>query len=181
MPPERRREPESSSRSASAETSIASLASPGAMPASETLVLIVAGSTIAAEIRDRPLAYRLCERLRAWLDANEPGAATVVSAADPRPQRLEPVVCSDVWYLNTRDLAGRPAVAIGEPNSNAATALISNRLPTAFVIEGSVRVHLDPEFIDLRAALWGASAAATAAAIDVFAERYLHEFLRAAI
>ena len=36
-----------------------------------------------------------------------------------------------------------------------------------------------PEFIDLRAAQRGVNAAATAAAIDLFAERYLNEFLEA--
>lgn len=144
-------------------------------------MLIVTGSTIVAETRDRPLAYRLRERVLAWLDAREavenPAKQSGESGATGR---LEPVVCSDLWYLNARELAERPMIAIGEPGSNAATAVVSSRLPTAFVIEGSLRVHLDPEFIDLRAAIWGANAGATAAAIDLFAERYMSEFLGAA-
>ncbi|HVP73853.1 MAG TPA: hypothetical protein VMS30_08950 [Phycisphaerales bacterium] len=161
MPTPRRRQPAPSAQT-----------TPSAdVPQSESLLLLVTGSTIASEMRDRPIAYRLRERVLGWLDAarNGNGEAPV----------LQPVVCSDLWYLNARELDDRPAIAIGEPSSNAATALISSRLPTAFVIEGSLRVHLDPEFIDLRAALWGVTAASTAAAIDLFAERYLDAFLNA--
>ncbi len=147
------------------------------IPRPSNVVLIVTGSTIAAESRDRPLAYRLRERVLAWIDQRQNQAA----GSDAITSQLEPVVCSDLWYLNDRELAERPAMAIGEPAANAATSLISSRLPTVFVIEGSLRVHLDPEFIDLRAAIWGVNAAATAAAIDLFAERYLNEFLDAAI
>jgi len=155
---------------------------PMGMPSGDALVLIVTGATIAAEMRDRPLAYRLREKMLAWVDREAAEAAKRLASAGTsdnaeRP-RLQPVVCSDLWYLNARELSGRPAVAIGEPTCNAATALISNRLPTVFVIEGSLRVHADVEFIDLRAALWAVSAAATASAIDLFAERYLDGFMR---
>jgi hypothetical protein len=53
-------------------------------------------------------------------------------------------------------------------------------LPTAFVIENTLRVHLDPEMIQLQACAWGVSASATASAVDLFVERYLDQFLRAA-
>lgn len=144
-------------------------------PDSSKVVAIVTGSTLVAETRDRPLAYRMRERILAWIDHQQSQAAGSKDSA----VQLEPVVCSDLWYLNDRVLAERPAIAIGEPAANAATSLFSSRLPTAFVIEGSLRVHLDPEFLDLRAALWGVHAAATAAAVDLFAERYLGEFLEA--
>lgn len=169
MPPPARRTPAPSTQTAPQ----------AAQAAGESLLLIVTGSTIAAEMRDRPLAYRLRERVMQWIDAasQEKSNANGMAAA---LCELQPVVCSDLWYLNARELAERPAIAVGEPASNAATALISSRLPTAFVIESSLRVHLDPEYIDLRAAIWGVNASATAAAIDLFAERYLSEFLAAA-
>ena len=138
------------------------------------MLLIVVGSTLIAEMRDRPLAYRLREEVERRLD----GLMSADAASDA--ERLLPVVCNDLWYVNARDLASRPVIAIGEPNSNAATALISNRLPPGLVVESSLRIHLDAEFIDLRAAIWGADAEATASAIDLFAQRYLDEFLRAA-
>ena len=143
------------------------------LPVTESLLLIVVGSSIAAELRDRPLAYRLREHV---LDRLETREQEFGDAAPP----LVPVVCTDLWYLNATEADGRPAITLGDPNVNAATALFSNRLPTAFVIEGSLRVHIDLEFLDLRAAIWGISAAATASAIDLFLERYLDEFLSAA-
>jgi len=48
------------------------------------------------------------------------------------------------------------------------------------VIEGTLRVHLDPEFIDMQACMWGVSNGATASAVDVFAERHMDAFLREA-
>lgn len=181
--------PEESDESAQSPDGLAESASPAfsapsttadvipAVPDVASLVLIVTGSTMLAELRDRPLAYRLRERVQIWLDARGGEETTTIGETAPR---LRPVVCSDLWYLNTRELEDRPAIAVGEPGSNAATAVISSRLPTAFVIERSLRVHLDPEFIDLRAALWGANADATAAAIDFFVQRYMDDFLGAA-
>jgi hypothetical protein len=160
-------------------------------PAGDRLLLIVAGSSIAAEMRDRPLAYRLRERVLVWLDARESsegGSGAVdshvnagASAKAFQPMLLQPVVCSDLWYLNDRELDDRPAIAIGDPSSNAATAMFSSRLPTAFLIEQAFRVHLDPEFVERRAAIWGVNTAATASAIDLFVERYLNDFLLAAM
>lgn len=180
MPHSRRRSPAPASQAAQTSDP----------PPPGCLLLIVTGSTIAAEMRDRPLAYRLRERVLARVDAMrqaDPDRNAAVAGAGNGDggggggsTDVQPVVCSDLWFLNAKDLADRPMIAVGEPNSNAATALVSSRLPTAFIIEGSLRVHLDPEFIDLRAAIWGVSAAATAAAIDLFAERYLDEFLNAA-
>ena len=157
-------------------TPLATPAGDGLIPAGDRLMLIVAGSSIAAEVRDRPLAYRLRERVLAWLDARQAS-----DAANPPAALLQPVVCSDLWYLNDRALDERPVIAIGDPASNAATAMLSARLPTAFLIEQSFRVHLDPEFLELRAAIWGVGAAATASGIDLFVERYLNDFLLAAM
>ena len=135
------------------------------------MIMIVVGAHLRAEVDDRPQAMRLCETVKRSLD--ESSAATVTAS-------LKPVICTDVWYLNNSELHHRPVIAIGEPGVNAATAFFCNRLPTALVIDNTLRVHLDPEFIEPRACLWGANAAATAHAIDVFVERYLEAFLREA-
>jgi hypothetical protein len=161
---------------------IAPQVSPVAMPAPQTapaaadidpngLLLIVVGAHLRAEFTDRPLAYRLREQVLRWQDQS-------LGEDDAKP--LRPVVCSDVWYLNSTELAARPTVCIGDPNVNAASAMLATRMPTAFVIENTLRVHLDLEFIDLRACMWGANHSATASAVDVFVERYLDGFLRAA-
>ena len=141
-------------------------------------LFIVVGADLRAEIRDRPLAYRLRDRVIQWQaqlhphQSGEPVAAAELATI---------VVCTDLWYLNSNELMGFPAISIGDPGVNAATAYLANRLPTAMIIEGRFRVHLDPEFIDAQACLWGVDPRATAEAIDVFAERYLDAFIRAAV
>src|SRR5262245_12026225 len=107
-------------------------------------LFIIVGADLRAEISDRPLAARLRDRIVQWqgqLQDHESAApVTAIELATI-------VVCTDLWYLNSRELMGLPAIAIGEPGLNAATAYLANRLPTAMVIEGRFRVHLDPEFI----------------------------------
>ncbi len=142
----------------------------------DQLLLIVVGAHLRAERFDRPLAYRLRERILRWQDAQRQQRKANGAAA-----LIEPLVCTDLWYLNARELHSRPTIAIGDPSSNAAVAYFSTRLPTAFVIENTLRVHLDPEFIDCQACLWGATTGATASAIDVFIERYLDAFLEEVI
>lgn len=137
----------------------------------ESLLLIVVGANLRAEIADRPLGYRLCERIDAW--QNEVCAREELA-------RLRPVVCTDVWYLNNNELMERPTIAIGDPAVNAACAYLSTRLPTAFVIEETLRVHLDPDFIDMQVCMWGASDEATASAVDLFVNRHMDAFLREA-
>lgn len=136
----------------------------------EHLLLIVVGAHLRAEMQDRPLAYHLRDRIAQWQRDHEGD-----EAGEAHP--LTPMVCTDVWYLNNQELLQRPAIALGEPGVNAATAYLSNRLPTALVVDHTLRVHLDPEFVNVQACLWGVDSAATATAIDMFIERYLDEFM----
>jgi hypothetical protein len=157
-------------------------------PALESLVLLVVGAHLRAELHDRPAAYRL----RAGIMSRQAGNGDVVVEPQPcsaaHPGRapghaaalLHPVVCTDLWYLNDLALQGRPAICLGDPSVNAASAYLSNRLPTALVIEDLLRIHLDPEFIDPQACVWGVNAKATESAVDLFIERYLDMFLRTA-
>lgn len=135
------------------------------------MLLIVVGAHLQAERSDRPLAYRLRERILRWQDehGSEIGAP------------IEPIVCTDVWYLNNDDLLRAPAIALGRPGVNAATAYLASRLPLAFVIDDTLQVQLDQEFIDRRACLWGVDAQSSVSAVDLFCERYLKDFLRATL
>jgi hypothetical protein len=137
----------------------------------DSLLLVVVGANLRAELSDRAQAYRLCERIDAWQDE-----------VCPREEiaRLRPVVCTDVWYLNNGELMERPTIAVGNPTVNAASAYLSTRLPTAFVIEDTLRVHLDPDFIDMQVCMWGADDTATTSAVDLFISRHMDAFLREA-
>ena len=137
-------------------------------PDPQRLLLIVVGAHLQAELTDRPLGYRLREDVRRWQDGNRDAAP------------LDPVVCTDLWYLNALSLMTRPTIAVGRPELNAVSAYFANRLPTALVVDESLQVQLDPEFVTLHACVWGVNDATTADGVDLFVQRYLDPFLRSA-
>ena len=61
----------------------------------DQMILIVVGAHLKAEMTDRPLAYRLRERMLLWLDEDSNGSP------------CEIVVCTDLWYLNADELRSR--------------------------------------------------------------------------
>jgi hypothetical protein len=134
----------------------------------ERLVLIVVGSHLQAEILHRPAAYRMVRSIEEWI--RRPSSEAV---SPP----FQPVVCTDVWYLNNPDLHERPTIAVGSPGLNAAAAHLAVRLPTAYVIDGVVQVSMDVDHPTLHACVWGPDGAATDLAVRAFADRYLDGFL----
>lgn len=153
----------------------------------DPLFLIVTGAHLRAERRDRPLAYRLRDRVEAELHARAAhgvignGAANIAAngAAGHTPT-FEVLVCSDIWWLNNEHLALCPTIAIGDPETNALTAYLGDKIPSVFAVDGALVVQADLTFHDLLAACWGADEHTTAAAVDAFIERYLADFLEAA-
>jgi hypothetical protein len=135
-----------------------------------TVVPIVVGAHIEAELTDRLVANRLRDRMVEVIAASDDGACN----------RLHPVVLTDLWYLNNQPLRLRPTIAIGRPEVNAATAYLARKVPTALVVEDAYRIQVDPEFIDVHACLWGTSPAATATAAEVFEKRHLERWLATA-
>jgi len=72
---------------------------PGIDPSS--LLLIVVGADLRAELSDRAEARRLAQRTETWLARNR----TAMNVA------LRPVICTDVWYLNDAALQALEAQA----------------------------------------------------------------------
>ncbi len=132
----------------------------------DRLLLIVVGAHLRAEQADRPLGYRLRDSVLRW------------QAGHPEAKPLRPVLCTDLWYLNAQDLMAQPTISVGAPELNAVSAMFANRLPTALVVDQSLQVQLDPEFVTLRACVWGVNSHATASSVDIFETRYLDTFLR---
>ncbi|MHC5008162.1 MAG: hypothetical protein ACYTGF_12465 [Planctomycetota bacterium] len=132
------------------------------------LLMIVVGAHLEAELADRPLGYRLQNDVVRWQQET------------PEAEPLAAIVCTDLWYLNARDLMLRPTISVGRPEHNAVSAYFANRLPTALVIDRSLQVQLDPEFVTLQACVWGVDEPATRSGVDLFVERYLESFLRSA-
>lgn len=136
----------------------------------DRLLLVVVGAHLRAEVSDRPLADRLVRQIRDWQ----------AESLDDLDEPLLPLVCSDMWYLNEPSLLERPAIVIGEPGVNAASAYYASRLPRSVVMDNAWEIRMDPEFVDPRVALWGEGPAQTEAVTDEFARRYLDAYLRAA-
>lgn len=131
------------------------------------LLPVVVGAHPRGEIADRPLANRLVAAIRQWQRQHE----------ERSELRLIPMVMTDLWYLNDRELLLQPTISIGEPSSNAASAYFGTRLPRAYVVDGQLQVLADLEFVEPSVTLWGADAYATRTALDWFIARHLARFL----
>ena len=113
--------------------------------------------------RDRPLAYRL----QAEIDRRGAGHAY-----------RRAVVVADLWYLQNRTFHLNPTVAIGGPGANGVSHDFAETLPAVYSQGERVFVQADFEGEPKRAALWGADAAGTSAAVDAFmTEGYLDDLL----
>ena len=134
-----------------------------------SLLLIVVGAHLRAEIADRPLAYRLQERIQHWLESHRCDLGV----------EIQPVVCSDVWYVNQPALQRRPTISLGGPGVNALSAYYAQKLAAALIHDDQMMIQLDPEFVDLRASAWGVDHEKTVRVLDLFMSKYLDGYLRA--
>jgi len=121
----------------------------------ETIVLVT-GTSLTAEERDRPTAYGL----KAEIDRRGVGHAY-----------RRAVVVGDAWYLDNRIFHLNPTIAIGGPGANAVASEFAETLPTVLTLDERVFVQADFDAEPKRASLWGADAGATAAAVEAFVGR----------
>lgn len=129
----------------------------------ETIV-IVTGSDIRAEERDRPTAYRLKHEID--------------RRSDGQPFRRA-VVVGDGWYLENRIFHLNPTIAIGGPGVNGLAADLVQRIPTLWTQDQRAYVQADFDGDPKRALLWGMDAESTMAAVQAFvAQGYLDDLLR---
>jgi hypothetical protein len=127
-------------------------------------VIIVTGSEIRAEERDRPTAYRLKEEID--------------RRSDGQPFRRA-VVVGDAWFLDHRVFHLNPSIAVGGPGVNGLTAELSQQVPVAWTQDQRAYVQVDFENPAKRAALWGVDAEATMLAVQTFVSRgFLDDLLR---
>ncbi len=142
-----------------------------AMIETNHMIPVVVGAHPHAEYSDRPIAYRLRERMSLWLSKR----------ADEIIDPITPMVVTDVWYLNDASLRERPSISIGGPSVNAFTAYLADKLPSVFAIDDVLMVQMDPQMSDVVATCWGQNAQETQRAVDVFCEKYLDQFMEAAV
>lgn len=156
----------------SADTPCMSFMSPFPMPQNSPqvpppLMVIVTGSHTHAELFDRPLAYRLREKLVRALADEE------AIDADHRV-----LVCSDIWYLNQSSLRCLPTISIGSPSVNALAAYFAPRLSSVLTVDGVFMVQMDTAGLVPLASCWGIDPPATAGAVESFEKRLLDGFLQ---
>lgn len=118
----------------------------------ETVVLVT-GTALTAEERDRPTAYALKVEIDRRGDGHTYRRAVVVG---------------DIWYLENRIFHLNPTIAIGGPGANAVAAEFSQGLPTLVNVDDRVFVQADFDGDVKRASLWGVDAASTAQAVEMF-------------
>ena len=135
----------------------------GALP-----VMIVVGSHLRAEAADRPLAYRLVVEVEQWTERFEAQLGV----------EIEPMVCTDLWYLNHEELRQRPTICVGGPGVNALSAYLAQHLSEENR-HADVLLQIDPDYTDLQACIWGKDHELTAHGLQLFIDRYLDGYLRA--
>lgn len=131
-------------------------------------VMIVVGAHLRAEEADRPLAYRMVQEIEQWKER----FAALLGV------EIEPVVCTDLWYLNHETLRALPTICIGGPGVNALSAYLAQHL-SADNKDADVLLQIDPDFTDLQACIWGTNQELTTHGLQLFIDRYLDAYLRA--
>jgi hypothetical protein len=127
-------------------------------------VVIVTGSDIRAEERDRPTAYRLKQEID--------------RRSDGQPFRRA-VVVGDVWYLDNRIFHLNPSIAVGGPGVNGLAAELAQSIPIVWTQDQRAYVQADVQGDPKRVVLWGMDAEATMVAVQAFVTQgFLEDFLR---
>jgi hypothetical protein len=133
----------------------------------DNLILIVTGSTLRAEDKDRPLANALAVEIRKRL---------------PSDSAWQCLVIGDLHYINNEDLHECPLICLGGPGVNHLSAILFRELPPALAVDRVLLIQMDVEMKDLRTCLWGMDHDTTIEAIQTFIEKgYLDRFLAAVV
>lgn len=133
----------------------------------DNLILVVTGSTLRAEEKDRPLANALADEIRKRLPADTLWRCLVIS---------------DLHYINNEELHECPLVCLGGPGVNHLAAILFRELPPALAVDRVLLIQMDVQMKDLRTCLWGMDHDTTVEAVQTFIEKgYLERFLVAAL
>ena len=127
------------------------------------LLLIVAGSTLRAEERDRPLAYYLKQQVERA--ANQIGAEFRV------------LVVADFRWLNDKPLQVWPTISVGGPGVNALAHRWFEEVPFSLAVDEQYCIQMDPDLEEPHVSIWGMDNPSTQIAASVFVSRFLPRFL----
>ncbi len=122
----------------------------------DTLILIVTGSTLRAEDKDRPLAQQLAAEIATRL---------------PDGSGWRCLIVSDLYYINNEDLHSCPTISLGGPGVNHLSAVLFRELPPALAVDNVLLIQMDVTMQDMRAAVWGLNHETTVEALRTFIEK----------
>jgi len=127
-------------------------------------VVIVTGSDLRAEERDRPTAYRLKQEI----DQRSDGQAF-----------RRAVVVGDAWFLENGIFQLNPSIAVGGPGVNGLSAQLAQQVPVTWSQDQRAYVQTDFDGDPKRALLWGMDAESTMTAVQAFVvQGFLDDLLR---
>lgn len=128
----------------------------------ETILLII-GSGLPAELKDRPLATHLQHAIDSRGEGHRYRRAVVVD---------------DAWYLEHPEFHRSPSIAIGGPGSNGVSQQFAGVLPLVWSRDDRSYLQIAFDGPIRRATVWGMTAEATMDALDAFvAHGLLDRFL----
>ena len=130
---------------------------------STRLLLIVTGSTLRAEERDRPLAYYLQQK--------------VAAAAVDLDVNFRTIVVADFRWMNDDPLQVLPTISLGGPGVNALAHKWFDEVPFSLAVDEQYCIQMDPDLEEPRASIWGMDNPTTQIAVSIFVDRFLPQFL----
>jgi len=153
------------------------------------LLLIVTGSTLRAEEKDRPLAYYLKQRIEKYLHADEEREIPPTEDADETVDEVEASglgltsdglqirVVADFRWIHDDLLQGLPTISLGGPGVSALAHRWLEEVPISLAVNDRYFIQMDPDLEEPRVSIWGMDNTSTQVAISVFCDRFLARFL----
>ena len=153
------------------------------------LLLIVTGSTLRAEEKDRPLAYYLKHRIEKYLHEDEEREIPPTADSDETPDDVEDSglglkrdelqirVVADFRWIHDDLLQGLPTISLGGPGVSALAHRWLEEVPISLAVNDRYFIQMDPDLEEPRVSIWGMDNISTQIAISVFCDRFLSRFL----
>ncbi|MCP4582809.1 MAG: hypothetical protein GY839_14460 [candidate division Zixibacteria bacterium] len=120
-------------------------------------ILIVVGSNLKSEEKDRPLAYWLQQQI------------DKIDDFERIPFR-KCVVISDALFINDKIIQVCPTISIGGPGVNSLAAEWANELPVYICEENRYYIQYDDANRKNRVSIWGMDQEMTSGALNLFIE-----------
>ncbi len=129
-------------------------------------ILIVVGSDIGPEEKDRPLAYYLKQAIE---KSPEYGSLPFRKC----------IVISDSLYESDKIIQICPTISIGGPGVNALAARMAEKLPIQVSKDDQFFIQYNENGGDSIVSIWGMNQESTKAAVDLYiSDGYLDKFLK---